>query len=152
MKKLAYTLLCLACIALFLTAAYAQFSKPEDAVKYRKAAMTLIGHHFGRMASVVKGQQPYVRADFSGDAELVERLSKLSWEAFMVPGTAQGDTHLKPEALSEKSKFIEAGQKFETEISKLVSAANGDNFGAVKDQFGEVAKSCQGCHRQFRAG
>ena len=151
MKKPAYMLLCLAGVALFLTAAYAQFAKPEDAIEYRKAVMTLIGHHFGRMATVVKGQQPYVRADFSGDAELVERLSKLPWEAFMIPGTAQGDTYLKPETLSEKSQFIEAGQKFETEISKLVSAANGDNFGATKDQFGEVAKSCQGCHRQFRA-
>lgn len=151
MKKIACIFLGPAFVTLFFTAAVAQFAKPEDAIKYRRAVMTVIGNHFGRMASVVKGQQPYVRADFSNDAELVERLSKLPWEAFMVAGTAQGDTHLKPEALGEKTEFIQAGQKFETEITKLVSAANSDNFGATKGQFGEVAKSCQGCHRQFRS-
>ena len=77
-------------VTLFFTAAVAQFAKPEDAIKYRKAVMTLIGNHFGRMASVVKGQQPYVRADFSNDAELVERLSKLPWEAFMVGDRSRG--------------------------------------------------------------
>ena len=145
MKKIAYMLLCLACVALFLTAAYAQFSKPEDAVKYRKAAMTLIGHHFGRMASVVKGQQPYVRADFSGDAELVERLSKLPWEAFMVPGTAQGDTDLKPEALRPRSRNSSVPQTAITSGPSRISSGRLQNRArAATGSSGPVKKRLKG--------
>ncbi len=151
MKTLGKILLCFAVVASVITAAYAQFTKPEDAIEYRKSVMTLIGHHFGRMAAVVKGQQPYNRNDFVRDAALVETFSKLPWEAFMVPGTDKGATRLKPEAFLERSKFNKDGQKMEAEVMQLVSAANSGNLDAIKDQFGEVAKSCQACHKQFRA-
>lgn len=39
--------------------AAAQFAKPEDAVKYRKAAFTVMGTHFGRIGAVVQGRVPY---------------------------------------------------------------------------------------------
>jgi cytochrome c556 len=150
MRKL-NTLLCIALIACFITAAYAQFAKPEDAIGYRKAVMTIIAHHFGLMAAVVKGQQPYKRDEFMSNAVLVETFSKLPWEAFLVPGTDKGETKLKPEAFKEPSKFREDGNKFEAQAAKLVSAANSSNLDTIKNQFGEVATSCQQCHKQFRA-
>ncbi len=151
MKKLFKMALCVVLVGSFFTAAYAQFAKPEDAVEYRKAVMTLIGHHFMQIAAVVKGQQPYEKNAVARDATLVETLSKLPWEAFMVPGTDKGDTKLQPDAFKEPSKFSEDGKRFEAEAAKLVSAANGGNLDAIKSQFGEVGKSCQECHKQFRA-
>ena len=151
MKKLWKMLLCFVFLVGGITSAYAQFVKPEDAIEYRKAVMTLIGHHFGRMAAVVKGQRLYDRNDFARDAALVDTFAKLPWEAFRVQGTGKDVTRLKAEAFREPSKFSEAGRKMEAEVAKLATVANSGNLDVIKRQFGEVAKSCQGCHKQFRA-
>ena len=39
--------------------AAAQFQKPEDAVKYRKAAFTVMATHFGRLGAMVQGRIPF---------------------------------------------------------------------------------------------
>jgi len=38
--------------------AHAQFAKPEDAVKYRKASLTVLGTHFGRLGAMASGRVP----------------------------------------------------------------------------------------------
>jgi cytochrome c556 len=81
---------------------------------------------------------------------LVETLSRLPWEAVMVPGTDTGDTTLNASALGQQAKFKEVSQTFETQATKLVSAAQSGDFSAIKTQFGEVGKSCKACHSQFR--
>ena len=133
-------------------AAYAQFAKPEDAIKYRQASMYLIGQHFGgRMGAVVKDKQPYNAEEFARSAALVETLAKLAWEAFLVPGSAEGETKLKPEALQAPDKFKAAAAQMETAMAKLVGLAKGGDMKAIKVQFGEIGKSCKGCHEQFKA-
>ena len=150
MKTMYKVLLSFGLVACIISAAYAQFAKPEDAITYRKAVMTLIGHHFKQVAAVVKGQQPYDRNDVARNATLVEVFSKLPWDAFMVPDSDKGATQLNPDAFGQRSKFMEAGRELETEATKLVSAANSGNLDAIKNQFGAVAKSCQNCHKPFR--
>ena len=48
----------LACMCTALPAA-AQFAKPEDAIKYRQSAFTVMATHFGRIGAVVQGKAPY---------------------------------------------------------------------------------------------
>ena len=38
--------------------AQAQFAKPEDAVKYRKASFTVMAAHFGRLGAMANGRAP----------------------------------------------------------------------------------------------
>lgn len=38
--------------------AQAQFAKPEDAVKYRKATFTVMSAHFGRLGAMANGRAP----------------------------------------------------------------------------------------------
>lgn len=38
--------------------AQAQFAKPEDAVKYRKATFTVMSAHFGRLGAMASGRAP----------------------------------------------------------------------------------------------
>ena len=150
MKKLLVILICLVFIAGAIGAAYAQFAKPEYAIKYRKAVMFLIAQHFGRMGAMVKEKIPYNQEVFARNAMLVETLSRLPWEAVMVPGTDTGDTTLNTSAFVQQAKFKEVAQTFETQTTKLVSAAQSSDFIAIKTQFGEVGKSCKACHTQFR--
>ena len=136
-----------------LGGAYAQFAQlgtPEDAIKYRQAVMFLIAKHFGRMGAMVKGQQPYEREEFSQNARLIKTLSRLPWDAFMIPGTDKGKTNLKSVAFRQKADFNKAAEKFELEAGKLVKAAGESDLSASKAQFGKVGQSCGACHKKFK--
>ena len=150
MKTLLKVLICFVIVAVALGGAYAQFAKPEHAIKYRKSVMFLIAQHFGRMGAMVKEKIPYNREVFARNAELVETLSRLPWEAVMVPGTDTGDTTLNASVFVQQAKFKEVAQTFETQATQLVNAAQSGDFSAIKTQFGAVGKSCKACHTQFR--
>ena len=137
--------------ALVLTGvAYAQFAKPEKAIKYRKSVMFLIAQHFGPMGAMVKGSTPYEKEKFAQNATLVATFSTLPWEAFMVPGTDKGDTTMSASVFTQQSKFKAAAKSFETDTGKLAELAKSGNFDAAKAQFGAVAKNCKSCHTAFR--
>ena len=137
-------------LSLVVGAAYAQFAKPEDAIKYRKAAMFLIAQHFKRMGAVVKGNLPYDKDAFSANADVVQMLATLSWEASMEPGTDAGDTTLSSAVFEKPDQFKKAAASFEAATAMLASTAKGGDLGAIKAQFGKVAQNCKSCHRQFR--
>ena len=62
--------------------AHAQFAKPEDAVKYRKASLTVMANHFGRIGAMASGKAPYDAKAAAENADLVAALGKLPWAAF----------------------------------------------------------------------
>jgi cytochrome c556 len=150
MKTLLKLLFCIVIFAGALGEAYAQFSSPDEAIRYRQSVMFLMSQHFGRMGAMVKEETPYNQETFTGNAMVVETLSRLPWEAFMVPGSDKGDTTLKSSAFGQKAKLNETIQTFEKQTAKLAGTAKTGDFKAVKAQFGEVGKSCKDCHTQFR--
>jgi len=130
-------------------AAYAQFSKPEDAIRYRKSVMFLIAQHFTRMYAVVQGKAPYDKDAFSANAETVKMLATLPWEAALVPGTDKGTT-LKSSVFKNQEQFRKAAESFESAAAMLSSTAKGGDLNAIKAQIGKVAQNCNACHKQFR--
>ena len=58
--------------------AAAQFAKPEDAIKYRKAAMTVMGTHFGRVAAMANGRIPFDAKAAADNAELATMLRAIN--------------------------------------------------------------------------
>ena len=150
MKKLVKLSICLIFVAVAVGGAYAQFAKPEDAIKYRKSVMFLIAQHFGRMGAVVKGKADYEKQSFTRNAMVMEALSHLPWEASMMAGTDKGDTTLNAAVFAKQDEFKASGQAFEAGTAKLVSVSESGDLNAIKAQFGEVAKSCKGCHEKFR--
>lgn len=129
--------------------AHAQFAKPEDAIKYRQSAMFLMNQHAGRLGAMVQGKVPWDGAQAAGNAELVATLAKLPWPAF-VAGSDKGDTRAKPDIWSDNAKFTANAQKLQEETAKLVAAAKSGDQAATKAVFGEVGRTCKGCHDQFR--
>ncbi|MFT3954590.1 MAG: cytochrome c [Piscinibacter sp.] len=138
----------LAGVATALPAA-AQFAKPEDAIKYRKAGMTMMSVHFGRVAAMANGRVPFDAKTAAADAEIATALSKLPYAGF-IPGTDKGDTRAKPEIWSEADKFRAAASRMQDEMVKLNAAAKGSNLDALKSAAGEVGKACKGCHDEYR--
>ncbi len=148
MNKTIASILAALAAGLALPAA-AQFAKPEDAVKYRKAALTVIGTHFSRVGAMASGRVPFDAKVAAENVELVAELAKLPWTAFG-EGTDKGETRAKPEIWKESGKFKEAADKFQAETVKLQAAAKTGNLDAIKTAFGATGASCKACHDNFR--
>ena len=131
-------------------AAYAQFAKPEEAIKYRKSVMFLIVQHFKRMGAVVQGKAAYDKDAFSANADVVKMLATLPWDAMMEPGTDKGDTTQNSAVFDKPAEFKKVAESFETDTAMLATTAEGGDLNAIKAQFGKVAQNCGACHKQFR--
>jgi cytochrome c556 len=131
-------------------AAYAQFAKPEEAIKYRKSVMFLIVQHFKRMGAVVQGKAAYDKDAFSVNADVIAMLATLPWEAAMEPGSDKGDTKLSSAVFDKPAQFIKTAKSFEADTAKMAGTAKGGDLNAIKAQFGKVAQNCKNCHTSFR--
>jgi len=149
MKKRMTWVLVVAVVGLLAGAAFAQFAKTEDAVKYRQSVMSLIGTHFTRMGAVVKGEAPYNKEAFEKNAVLVDSLYRLPLDAFMTPGSDKG-SGMKADALTQKDKFTQMHNTTEAELAKLAAVAKGGDLNAIKPQFGAAGASCKACHDAYR--
>ena len=142
----------LAGVSAVLTAlpAAAQFQKPEDAVKYRKAAFTVMGTHFGRIGAMASGRAPYDAAAAAANAEVVADMAKLPYAGFVdgTSGTEKGQP--KANVWSERAKFDAAAKKMQDEVTKLSTVAKTNNLDQLKAAFGAAAGACKDCHDNFR--
>ena len=129
--------------------AFAQFQKPEDAVKYRKAAFTVMASHFGRIGAMANGRAPFDAKVAADSVAIVETMSKLPWEAFG-PGTDKGETRALPVIWTEQAKFKEGSDKLQAATAQLNAAAKTGNLDSVKTAFGAVGQSCKACHDVYR--
>jgi cytochrome c556 len=133
----------------FVMPASAQFQKPEDAVKYRQSAFTVMGNHFGRIGAMANGKIPFDAKAAQDSAHVVATLSTLPWSAF-TPDTESLKSGAKPEVWKESAKFKEASDKLVSEAAKLEAAAKTGNLDTIKAAFGAVGGSCKACHDAFK--
>ena len=129
--------------------AAAQFAKPEDAIKYRKAAFTVMGSHFGRVAAMANGRVPFDAKAVAVNAEIATFMSKLPYDGF-VDGSDKGETKAEPKIWTEMDKFKAAAAKMQEEMVKLNVAAKTGNIDTIKAQVGETGKACKACHDNYR--
>ena len=141
-----------ATIASLLTAvpASAQFQKPEDAVKYRKSAFTVMGAHFGRIGAMAQGRVPFDANVAAANADIVVTMSKLPYAGFVegTGGTEKGAPNAK--VWSDRAGFDAAAKKMQDEVVKLAAAAHSNNLDAMKAAFGAAGGACKACHDDYR--
>ncbi len=149
MKRLMLAAATVAGLATALPAA-AQFQKPEDAVKYRKAAFTVMATHFGRIGAMVQGRVPFDGAAAAANAEIVRQVAALPFAGFVdgTHGTEKGSP--KMNVWSERAKFDGEAKKMQDEVTKLATAAKANNLDQLKAAFGSAAGTCKSCHDTFR--
>lgn len=150
MKRLLLATTAVLGLATALPAA-AQFQKPEDAIKYRQSAFTVMANHFGRIGAMAQGRVPFDAKAAADNAMIVNDLAKLPFAAF-TEGTDKGmPNRAKPEIWKESAKFKAAADKMIGEVAKLDAAAKSGNLDAIKAAAGAVGSSCKACHDDFRA-
>lgn len=129
--------------------AQSAFAKPEDAVKYRQAAFTVLGAHFSRIGAMVQGRVPFDAKAAQDNAAIVVAMSTLPWAGF-TPDTQNLKSRTKPEAWMEMDKVRAGADKMVKAVAELQAAARTGNLDAVKKTFGEAAATCKACHDAYR--
>lgn len=129
--------------------AAAQFAKPEDAIKYRKAAFTVMGAHFGRVAAMANGRAPFDAKAAAANAEIANMMATLPSAGF-IDGTDKGDTRAKPEIWKQRDRFNAAATRMQEEMVKLNAAAKTGELAAIKTAAGAVGQACKACHDDYR--
>lgn len=148
MKKIILTLIAVS-TALMSLSASAQFAKPEDAVKYRKAVFTVTATHFGRLGAMAQGKVPFDAKIATDNAEIVADMVKLPWHAF-AEGTETSETKAKPDVWKQGAKFKEAADKLQSEAIKLLAASKSGKEDVFKATFTATAGACKSCHDDFK--
>ena len=148
MKTIASLILALfAALATF--PASAQFAKAEDAIKYRRATMSVLSTHFFRLANMVNGRQPYDAKAAVENADIVLAMARLPWPAFAA-GTDKGETRAKPSIWTQQPKYADSSEKMIAQVIKLDAAARTGNLDNLKVAFRATSGTCQSCHDAFR--
>jgi cytochrome c556 len=149
MMKLQKIVLASTTITLVMTTgfAFAQFQKPEDAIKYRQSAFTVMGNSFGKISAVVKGETPYNKDDVAKNAAIVAMMSTLPWQAFG-PGTEGGKA--ESDIWSNNAKFKAASEKMQLAVIDLNKAAQSGDLDNIKKAFSAAGASCKNCHDDFK--
>ena len=130
--------------------ASAQFSKPEDAIRYRQSAYVLMGNHMGRINAQLKSDKPDVAA-IQKSAGIIDFASQLPGEGY-VPGSDKGGTpptRAKPEVFTDP-KVRDVGRAMRQEVTKLSEGSKSGDIAAIRTQFQATAKSCDNCHDNYR--
>lgn len=150
MTKLLFGLI-LGAVAATSLPAHAQFSKPEDAIKYRQSAYTIMGAQMSRIFAELKSPTPNIQA-IQRSAGIVDFVSALPGEGY-IPGSEKGGnppTRAKAEAFTDP-KVRELGRDMRTQVAKLNEVAKTGDVAAIRTQFQATAKTCDNCHDDFRS-
>jgi cytochrome c556 len=127
-----------------------QFSRAEDAVKYRQGALFVLAQHFSRIGAMATGRMPYDPKAALEHAEVVASLSRLPLDGFGA-GAERAPARARPEVWTETARFREHNDRFVAESAKLVAAARTNNLDALKTAFSSTAGTCKSCHDAYRS-
>ncbi|RMF17564.1 MAG: cytochrome c [Gammaproteobacteria bacterium] len=125
--------------------------KPDDAIVARKAVMRVIGLNFGPLGAMVKGKVPFNQEVFKANTQRLKLVSEMPVEKYFPKGSETGKgTTVTQDVWNEWDEFEEGLKKWRMELSKLADVAQSGDEAAMRKQFAATAKTCKGCHDDFR--
>jgi cytochrome c556 len=147
------TFIASAAIALTLAANASAQVKPEDQIKYRKAAYSFASWNMGKIKASLEGT--YDAAQVKAAANAIAVVAGSGLGSLFGPGTEKsiGDqkTSVKPELFQNGAEVGKLAGNFATAAAALVKAAESGDAATVRPAFGEVGKTCKACHDQFKS-
>jgi len=140
-----------AALAAVSATAYAQFAKPEDAIRYRQSAYVIMGQQMSNIAVQLRSDKPDL-ARIERSAGIVEFVFGLPGEGYVAGSEKGGNppTRAKPEAFTSP-QVREIAREVRQEIAKLNETVKKGDLAAIRTQFQATAKACDNCHDNFRS-
>lgn len=136
-------------------AANSQAADVDKAIEYRQDALGVMAWQIGPLGDMAQGKIEFDAETFTRRAENLAAVAPLPWEGF-VEGSLQGDGHgIETDALADIGEnwddFESRQQSLIEESAKLAELAQGDDVAAMRRQVAAVAKTCKGCHDNYKA-
>jgi cytochrome c556 len=145
-KKTAVATLILAATAFY---ADAQQVKPENQIKYRKAAYTLMNLNFASLEAMAEGKKPFNKDEAARNAEFVALLATVP-KGYFGEGTDK-DTRAKPEIWTNRADFDSKMEKMVSEAGKVPAAVKSGDMAVFTKQIHDLGQACKACHDDYRA-
>ena len=133
------------------TGAFAQI-KPEEQIKFRKAAYSFASWNMVKIKANLEGT--YDAAQVKAAANAIASVAGSGIGALFSPGTDKSigaeKTFAKPELFQKTADVAKLAGDFAAASNELVAAADSGDAAAVKAAHGKVGASCKACHDQFK--
>ena len=124
---------------------------PNDAIKYRKEIMKIVGGHTGGFFAILQGKVPHQDA-LAYHAQALADVSTRALAAFEQNTAGQGSeqTTAKDNVWSEWDDFAAKMKDLETASAALAEAAASGDMAAIGPAAGPLGGACKACHDDFR--
>ncbi len=134
----------------FSASIWAEVSRYEEPIRYRRAVMTMVKRHYEQVSAMAKGKIPMNRDELNRHASYLEMLSRASIDGF-VAGSHEGDTKAKPEIWQDWPRFRSQVEKFQGDAARLKEVARSGNPETLKGAVADMTRTCKSCHDDFKA-
>ena len=136
-------------ILVFSVASWAEVSRYEEPIRYRRAVMTMVKRHYEQVSAMAKGKIPMNRDELNRHASYLEMLSRATIDGF-VAGSHEGDTKAKPEIWQDWPRFRTQVEKFQADATRLREVAKTGNPDALKGAVADMTRTCKNCHDDYK--
>ncbi len=126
----------------------AQQVKPENQIKYRRAAYQLMNLNFGNLAAMAKEEKPFNKDEAARNADFVALLATVP-KSYFGEGTDK-ETKAKPEIWTHRADFDAKMDKMVGEAQKVPAVVRAGDMAAFKKQVGDLGAACKACHDEYR--
>src|SRR5258706_2313419 len=148
MRKMKRVALAAAVLAAAAFTVEAQQVKPENQIKYRRAAYQLMNLNFGNLAAMAKEEKPFNKDEAARNAEFVALLATVP-KSYFGEGTDK-ETKAKPEIWTNRADFDAKMDKMVGEAQKIPAVVRAGDMGAFKKQVGDLGAASKACHDEYR--
>ena len=134
-----------------LTAIGAQAdSAVEKAVDYRQGLMNVFAWNVTSMGDMAKGKVPFDGTAFANYAKDLAAAARLELMAAFPEDSINEDSDASDTIWLDWEKFQDKHRALGEQSAKLAEVVVGGDEAAMKKQFGETARTCKGCHDDFK--
>ena len=145
--------LTLATLGLSLSTQAQQAPKPEQLIKWRQSAFSLLAWNNSRIKANVEGS--YNKEEVVKAANSTAAIANSGLGALFAAGTETGkgwhETNAKPALFAADSKVGEYSAAFAKEATELAHLAATSDQAHVKEQFGKLGRTCKACHDDYKS-
>jgi cytochrome c556 len=126
-------------------------SAAQQAIKYRQAALTLLGYNIGPISAMMKGEIPFDARKAELHATRLAQVTPMILEGFPADSQTGAPTKAKPEIWQNMDDFSAKMADLEKATAALVTATRTGEQRQVGAALGGVGNACKACHDSYRA-
>jgi cytochrome c556 len=139
-----------AALSIAVAPALAAQDAVEKAVEYRHGLMEVFAYNAGSMGDMVKGKTQFQVASFARHAKDLSAAAGLDLLAGFPADSVSEESDASSTIWLDWNRFQEKYKALQLESAKLAEVAAGGDEAAMKEQFGKTARTCKGCHDDFK--